>query len=611
MYLLGISALYHDSSACILKDGELIAAAQEERFTRIKHDSSFPINAIEFCLTEANVSIKDVEKVVFYEKPFLKFERILNTFFQTAPLSFSPFMTAFPLWIKEKLFFREFAFRLFRDHFNYKISKEKNFFLFTTHHRSHAASAYYPSPFNDALIITMDGVGEWQTTTIAIGQGNKIEIKEELNFPHSVGLLYSAFTYYLGFKVNSGEYKIMGLAPFGKPIYVNVIKEYLIDLKEDGSFRLRNEYFGFLTGLKMINSKFEKLFGQPTRKPETEINQFHADVAASIQNVTEEIIIQICKYARQKYNLENLCLAGGVALNCVANGKISLSNMFKQIWIQPAAGDSGGSIGAAYDVYHNYFNLRKEEFPTSHANDLMKSAFLGSSYSDNQLLACIHSHGLKYMKFDSDDILASKMANLIEEGNVIGVFRGKMEFGPRALGNRSILGNAFDLQSRSEINLKIKFRESFRPFAPIILKEDCESLFEGNCDSPYMLFTNYINKEFRNVDLEISVKNQNYESSILKAVSHIDFSSRIQTITHESNPFIYEVLKCIKSKRGYGVAINTSFNLRGEPIVESPIDAVNAFMRTNLDYLLLGSFLIDRKANEIRQVGKPTDLILD
>ncbi len=593
MYILGISAFYHDSAACILKNGEIIAAAQEERFTRKKHDASYPYNAIEFVLKVASIKLNDVDKIVFFEKPFLKFERLLETYVAFAPKGFLSFSKAMPVWIKEKLFQKNMLFDCLKKHdANYKSNKN---LYFSNHHLSHAASAFYPSPYEDAIILTADGVGEWATTTVAVGRGNNLEIKKEIHFPHSLGLLYSAFTYFTGFKVNSGEYKLMGLAPYGNPIYVEKIKQ-LIDIKHDGTFRLDQTYFNYATGLTMTNKKFEKLFGQKRRNPETDkLSQFHMDIAASIQNITEEIVLKISKSICEEYKIKNLCLAGGVALNCVANGKLLKENIFDNIWIQPAAGDAGGSLGAALAFWHMEEGKERNINP----DDSMKGSYLGTEYSDDQIINDLNNLSANYEVLGYDEII-DKTADRLSKGYAVGWFQGKMEFGPRALGNRSILGDPRSDKMQKNLNLKVKFRESFRPFAPSILIEDLHNWFDLSVKSPYMLIVANINSK-KKVEMTDEEKNLfgidklNIKRSEIPAVTHVDYSARIQTVSGKNNKKYYDLISKFKEKTSCPVLINTSFNVRGEPIVCSPTDAFNCFMGNELDFLVIGNCFIDKK----------------
>ena len=591
-YILGISAFYHDSAACILKNGEILAAAQEERFTRKKHDPNYPYNAVEFVLDYAGLKLNEVDKIVFFEKPFLKFERLLETYVAFAPKGFVSFSKAMPIWIKEKLFQKNLLFNKLKLH-DKKYDSDKNIY-FSDHHLSHAASAFFPSPFDEAVILTADGVGEWATTTVAIGKGNKLEVKKEIHFPHSLGLLYSAFTYYAGFKVNSGEYKLMGLAPYGDPIYKDKIKE-LIDIKEDGSFRLNQKYFNYATGLTMTNSKFHSLFGQKPRNPKNEkLTQFHMDIAASTQKVTEEIMIKLAKAIRNEYKIENLCLAGGVALNCVANGKILEEKIFKNIWIQPAAGDAGGSLGAALALWHSdQENQRKVN-----KNDDMKGSYLGPEFSQDEIEEELNKIGAKFEIVDYDNLIDQTSGYLSNE-KAIGWFQGRMEFGPRALGGRSIIGDPRSDKMQKNLNLKVKYRESFRPFAPSILKEDLANWFDLNDDSPYMLLVANINSQKKiemtdNQKKLFGIEKLNIKRSEIPAVTHVDYSARVQTVKEETNKRFYDLILKFKEKTGCPVIINTSFNVRGEPIVNTPTDAFNCFMGTELDYLVIGNCILDK-----------------
>ena len=595
--ILGISAFYHDSAACILKDGKIIAAAQEERFTRKKHDPRYPVNAIEFVLKYANLKLSEVDQIVFFEKPFLKFERLLETYVAFAPKGFVSFAKAMPLWIKEKLFQKNYLFNKLKEHDkNYK--SDKNIF-FSDHHLSHAASAFYPSPFNEAVILTADGVGEWATTTVAIGKDNNLEIKKEIHFPHSLGLLYSAFTYYTGFKVNSGEYKLMGLAPYGNPIYEDKIK-MLIDIKEDGTFRLDQKYFNYATGLTMTNNLFNDLFGKKVRDPLNEkITQFHMDIAASIQKVTEEIMIKLAKSVRDEYGLKNLCLAGGVALNCVANGKILKEKIFENIWIQPAAGDAGGSLGAALALWYNENkNDRKINF-----NDDMNGSYLGCEFDQNEIEDELKSIGANFDTENYEKLIDKTSDYLINE-KAIGWFQGRMEFGPRALGGRSILGDPRSDKMQKNLNLKVKYRESFRPFAPSVLREDLNDWFDIDVNSPYMLLVADINSSKKINMTEdqkklFGIEKLNIKRSEIPAVTHVDYSARIQTVTKETNKRYYDLISKFKEKTGCPVLVNTSFNVRGEPIVNTPTDAFNCFMGTELDYLIIGNCILDKKKQNL------------
>ena len=590
--ILGISAFYHDSAACILKDGEIIAAAQEERFTRKKHDPSYPHNAIEFVLNFANLKLSDVNQIVFFEKPFLKFERLLETYVAFAPKGFVSFSKAMPLWIKEKLFQKNFLFNKLKGH-DKDYKSDENIF-FSDHHLSHAASAFFPSPFQEAVILTADGVGEWATTTVAVGKNHNLEIKKEIHFPHSLGLLYSAFTYYTGFKVNSGEYKLMGLAPYGNPIYEDKVKK-IIDIKSDGTFRLDQKYFNYATGLTMTNVNFNNLFGQKPRNSKNEkITQFHMDIAASVQKVTEEVMVKLAKSVRQEYGIKNLCLAGGVALNCVANGKILQEKIFDNIWIQPAAGDAGGSLGAALALWH--LELGKKRIVNS--NDDMKGSCLGNEFKQEEIEIELKSLGAKFESLKYEDLII-KTTDILSNEKVIGWFQGRMEFGPRALGSRSILGDPRSDKMQKNLNLKVKYRESFRPFAPSILDGDISDWFEINVQSPYMLLVANIKPE-RRIEMTNNQKNLfgidklNIKRSEIPAVTHVDYSARIQTVNKYSNKRYYDLIKKFKEKTGCPVLINTSFNVRGEPIVNTPTDAFNCFMGTDLDYLVIGNCILDK-----------------
>jgi carbamoyltransferase len=595
--ILGISAFYHDSAACILIDGEIVAAAQEERFTRKKHDPNYPYNAINFALKYANLKLTEVDQIVFFEKPFLKFERLLETYVAFAPKGFVSFSKAMPLWIKEKLFQKSLLFNKLKEHDkNYR--SDKNIF-FSDHHLSHAASAFFPSPFDEAIVLTADGVGEWATTTVAVGKGNKLEIKKEINFPHSLGLLYSAFTYYAGFKVNSGEYKLMGLAPYGNVIYEDKIKQ-LIDIKDDGTFRLDQDYFNYATGLTMTNNKFHNLFGQKPRDASNEeLTQFHMDIAASVQKVTEDIMIKLSKSIRKEYKIKNLCLAGGVALNCVANGKILQENIFDNIWIQPAAGDAGGALGAALALwYSDQGNSRK-----INPNDDMKGSYLGTEFSQDEIENELKLIGANFKIFDYDNLI-NQTSEYLSKEKVIGWFQGRMEFGPRALGARSILGDPRSDKMQKNLNLKVKYRESFRPFAPSVLREDLSNWFNINVDSPYMLLVANINSE-KKIEMTkeqeklFGIDKLNIKRSRIPAVTHIDYSSRIQTVSQNTNKRYYDLICKFKKKTDCPVIVNTSFNIRGEPIVNTPTDAFNCFMGTELDYLVIGNCILDKHKQDL------------
>ncbi len=594
-YVLGLSAFYHDSAAALIKDGEIISAAQEERFTRIKHDSSFPINAIKFILEENKINISGINYIVFYEKPFLKFERLLETYMAFAPKGFKSFSMAIPTWLKEKLFQKKFILNSLKK--NFSDFDKKTHIYFSEHHLSHAASAFYPSPFEEAIILTADGVGEWTTTSVAIGKKNNIEIKDEIYFPHSLGLLYSAFTYYCGFEVNGGEYKLMGLAPYGKPKYKNLILDNLVNIYDDGSFSLNMKYFNYSTGLTMTNKNFNDLFGQKVRKKDTSIEKFHMDVAASIQSVTEEIILKIVKDLKKKYKLENLCLAGGVALNCVANGKIIKEKIFKNVWIQPAAGDAGGSLGAALAFWH--LELKKNRI-ISDTVDKMKGSYLGKSFTNKEVKNILDVSGANYEEFDDEEMI-SIVAKEISNGKSVGWFQGKMEFGPRALGSRSIIADPRNENMQRTLNLKIKFRESFRPFAPAVLKEKVHEWFDFNGASPYMLIVaNILDK--KKVKLEQNnlegLEKLNIKRSFVPAVTHVDYSARIQTVEKSENPKFYNLIKKFDEITNCPILVNTSFNVRDEPIVNTVDDAYRCFMSTDLDLLVIENFIL-KKENQI------------
>ena len=592
--ILGISAFYHDSAACILINGKIVAAAQEERFSRKKHDAGYPFHAIEFVLKYSRTELSEIDAIVFFEKPFLKFERILETYVAMAPKGFIQFAKAMPSWLREKLFQKNMLLHLLKSHDkNFNNSKK---IFFSEHHLSHAASAFYPSPFNKAIVLTADGVGEWATTTVAIGDGKNLNIKKEIHFPHSLGLLYSAFTYYTGFKVNSGEYKLMGLAPYGKPKYTNLIKEELIDIKEDGSFRLDQKYFNYTTGLTMTNKKFHNLFGENPRNSKKEkLTQFHMDIAASIQEVTEEIMLKICRSLQAEYKIPNLCLAGGVALNCVANGKIYREKIFENIWIQPAAGDAGGSLGAALAYWHIELNKQRQ----NNGTDQMNGSYLGPEFNNEEIERKLNELGAKYHFLDDNELI-DRTASDLSGGNGIGWFQGRMEFGPRALGGRSIIGDPRSETMQKNLNLKVKYRESFRPFAPSVLREDVNNWFDFDKDSPYMLIVSNIKKEKqkRMTDEEkklFGIDKLNVKRSDIPAVTHVDYSARIQTVHKETNKKYYNLIKTFKEKTSCPVIVNTSFNVRGEPIVNSPEDAFNCFMGTELDKLIIGNFYLDKK----------------
>jgi len=587
MNILGISAFYHDSAACLVRDGEIISAAQEERFTRKKHDFSFPKNAARFCLASAGLEAADLDYVAFYDKPFIKFERILETYLAYAPRGIGTFVQAIPLWIKQKLWMKEL------------IAKELGFtgqILFPEHHESHAASAFFPSPFQQAAFLTIDGVGEWTTASYGLGKDNRIEILAEIRFPHSLGLLYSAFTYYTGFKVNSGEYKVMGLAPYGRPIYKDLILNELMDLKEDGSFKLNMKYFGYCTGRTMINRRFEKLFGGPPRKPESLLTQRDMDLARSVQDVTEEVMLRMARHVHRVTGQNNLCLAGGVALNCVGNGRILREGPFENIWIQPAAGDAGGALGAALLAWYQVLDNPRH---ADNQSDSQKGSYLGPEFTDSEIRDYLDQNDIPYTVLEPRRI-PETVADLIAGQKVVGWFEGPMEFGPRALGARSIIGDARSPTMQETMNLKIKFRESFRPFAPSVLKEKARDYFDLDVSSPYMLLVAPVRKEIRRQmskeqETLFGLDKLHVVRSEIPAVTHVDYSARVQTVDPRTNPLYYKMLSTFDRKYKCGVIINTSFNVRGEPIVCTPEDAYMCFMRTNMDYLLMGSFLLDKK----------------
>lgn len=602
MNFLGISSFYHDSAAAIVVDGKIIAAAQEERFTRIKHDPAFPVNAVKYCLQESGLTIDQLDAIVFYDKPLLKFERLLETYYAFSPKGLSSFMRAMPVWLKEKMFLKKLIFDELKKIETYDKGKVK--LLFPEHHLSHSASAFYPSPFEEAAIMTLDGVGEWATASICKGEKNKITILKELKFPHSLGLLYSAFTYYLGFKVNSGEYKLMGLAPYGNPLspdierFKKIITDELIKIYPDGSIWLNQAYFNYATGLRMTNdAEWNKIFGFPVRESESELEQKHCDLALAIQQITEEIVILMAKEAKRLTGSDNLCLAGGVALNCVANGKLQNENIFKNIFIQPAAGDAGGALGAALTAEYIYFN--KERKVTTEMDE-MQGSYLGPEYSDHDTKMMSKKYKAEFSEFLNFDELAEKTAALLSEGNVIGWFQGRMEFGPRALGNRSILGDARNSEMQKKLNLKIKYREGFRPFAPSVLIDSAKEYFNIEGTSPYMLLVQDVKQERRkpvpaNYN-ELPLKDKLYHlRSDLPSITHIDYSARIQTVHKETNPRYYKLIDSFKKLTGYGVIVNTSFNVRGEPIVCTPEDAYKCLMRTEMDYLVVGNILFEKK----------------
>jgi len=590
--VLGISCFYHDSAATLLRDGEIISAVQEERFSRKKHDSNFPINSIKFILQKSNLKLSDIDHIVFYEKPFLKFERLLETYLSFAPFGYKSFAKSMPLWVKEKLFMKKMIIDSLKSiDFNFK-NEDKLFF--SEHHLSHAASAYYPSNFNDAIVLTADGVGEWASTTVAIAEGNNLEIKKEIHFPHSLGLLYSAFTYYTGFKVNGGEYKLMGLAPYGDPKYVNLIYENIIDVKKDGSFNLNQEYFNYCTGLTMTNEKFNKLFGKSVRNPEKEnLKQFHMDIASSIQKVTEEIMIKLCFSLQKEFNKKNLCLAGGVALNCVANGKIKEKKIFDNIFVQPASGDAGGSLGAALAFWH--IELKKEKISNP---NFMKGSYLGPEFDDKEIKSKLDCLGASYESYSQEKII-ELTAMRLSEGKSFGWFQGKMEFGPRALGNRSILADPRSEIMQKNLNLKIKYRESFRPFAPSVLLENVSDWFNYNGESPYMLMVANVKKD-KQINMSedekklFGIKKLNIKRSEVPAITHVDYSARIQTVDELNNPIYYKLISKFYELTGVPILVNTSFNIRGEPIVCSIEDTYRCFLTTELDFLVCGNQILDR-----------------
>lgn len=602
MYILGISAFYHDSAAAIIKDGEIIAAAQEERFSRKKHDAGFPANAVAYCLKEAAVTIDQLDAVVFYDKPLLKFERLLETYYSFAPKGFASFLMAMPVWLNEKLFLK----KIIRDELKkiHSFDKKKLKLLFPEHHLSHAASAFYPSPFEEAAIVTIDGVGEWATTTICKGSGNKIEILKQLNFPHSVGLLYSAFTYYLGFKVNSGEYKLMGLAPYGDPSstqtkdFVQIIKTKLVKIFDDGSVFLDQKYFNYAAGLRMVKDHlFQQLFGFKKRNEDDELQQQHCNLALAIQQVTEEIVIKLCKHAKDITGSKKLCLAGGVALNCVANGKIQNEHIFDDIYIQPAGGDAGGALGAALAAHNIYCDKERKH---SGNTDEMKGSYLGPSFSNAEIESALQQFNAKYKLYEERYELYETVARYIAEGSAIGWFQGRMEFGPRALGNRSIIADARNPEMQKKLNLKIKFREGFRPFAPAVLAEDAENYFNLTTASPYMLLVQQVKKEIQNPVPENyhqqTINEKLYfQKSSIPAVTHIDYSARIQTVHKATNKAFFEMISSFKELTGCSVVVNTSFNVRGEPVVCTPKEAYQCFMRTEMDYLVIENFFLSKK----------------
>ncbi len=638
MNILGISAYYHDSAAALIRDGEIIAAAQEERFSRKKHDARFPKNAIAYCLKEAKIDLRELDRIVFYDKPLVKFERLLETYLAYAPQGFRSFLTAMPIWLKEKLYLKTMLKRELAEMANCKTNKLPSL-LFTEHHQSHAASAFFPSPFQKAAVLCLDGVGEWATTSVWLGDGNQLTPQWEIDFPHSLGLLYSAFTYYTGFKVNSGEYKLMGLAPYGEPKYVDKILNYLIDLKDDGTFRLNMDYFNYTVGLTMTNKKFDELFEGPPRQGEGKLTQREMDIAASIQVVTEEVVLRLCRTVKQELNVDYLCLAGGVALNCVANGRILREGIFKDIWIQPAAGDAGGALGAALAIWYQYCEEsrhvsgegfvvnefkedrtevlttkgedRTEVLTTNQAvvtvaksvahltcHDQMRGSYLGPRFTDTEILEYLDAVKASYHRLDDAELMP-QLAEILEQGNVVGWFQGRMEFGPRALGGRSIIGDPRNAKMQSVMNLKIKYRESFRPFAPSILAERVADYFEIDHSSPYMLLVAPVKASLRipmtaEQEQLFGIEKLNIPRSEIPSVTHVDYSARIQTVHKETNPRYYDLISHFEERSGCPILVNTSFNVRGEPIVCTPEDAYRCFMRTEMDYLVLENFLIPK-----------------
>jgi carbamoyltransferase len=601
MRILGFSAYYHDAAACLLIDGKLVAASQEERFTRIKHDAKFPKNAIEYCLKYAKLKPEDIDYIVFYDKPFLKFERIFETYLAFAPRGFKSFATSLPVWVKDKLFQKKGILTVLSEELDKDVDWGKKL-LFSEHHLSHAASAFFPSPFQEAAILTMDGVGEWTSTSLAIGQGNALAIHREIQFPHSLGLLYSAITYYCGFKVNSGEYKIMGLAPYGQPIYANLIKDHLIDIKHDGSFHLDMQYFDYCTELKMTNARFDALFGGSARTPEGPLSQREMDLAASIQTVTEEVVIKLAKSIQRETGLKNLCLAGGVALNCVANGKLLKEGVFDQIWIQPAAGDAGGAIGAAYGAYHLKLNKPR----TVQTPDAMSGSYLGPSYSQSDIEQRLTSIGACFTTVSHDQLI-EQTAHALVKGKAVGWHQGRMEFGPRALGGRSILADPRSPAVQRLLNLKVKYRESFRPFAPSVLREDLNQWFDLDVDSPYMLLVTEVQKD-QQIPMTEAEKSLfgidllNIPRSTIPAVTHVDYSARVQTVHTDTNLIYHKLLSRFKALTGCPVLVNTSFNVRGEPIVCTPEDAFRCLMGTEIEWLAVGNCILKKEEQDPRLV---------
>ena len=592
MYILGISAFYHDSAACLLKDGEIVAAAQEERFTRKKHDAGFPTHAIQYCLKEAGIAAKDIDNVVFYEKPFVKFERLLETYLAFAPKGFTSFAKAMPVWIKDKLFQKSALIKELKSTLDESVDWRERL-LFSEHHLSHAASAYYPSPFDSAAVLTLDGVGEWTTTSLAIGKGSDLQVVKEIHFPHSLGLLYSAFTYYTGFKVNSGEYKVMGLAPYGEPRYADLIREKLITVADDGSFQLDMSYFDYATGLTMTNKKFDALFGGPPRTSETELTQREMDLAASVQKVTEDIVLELARGIAKETGERNLCLAGGVALNCVANGILLREKIFDNIWIQPAAGDAGGALGAALSTWYLHHN---KERVVSTERDAMKGAYLGPEFTDNEIETELTDCGANFKKLSEAEMIEEVAIALADE-KAVGWMQGRMEFGPRALGGRSIIADPRSPVMQKQLNLKVKYRESFRPFAPSVLREDVSEWFEHETDSPYMLLVADVQSDKRRAMTEeeealFGIDKLNVPRSSVPAITHVDYSARIQTVHADTNPKYHAVISKFKEKTGCPLVVNTSFNVRGEPIICTPTDAFKCFMGTEMDVLAVGNYVL-------------------
>lgn len=599
MWILGISAFYHDSAACLIRDGEIIAAAQEERFSRVKHDERFPASAIQYCVSEAGINADDIDSVVFYEKPFVKFERLLETYLAFAPKGFRSFAQAIPVWVKDKLFQKRNLVDALTNCLGSAVDWDERL-LFSEHHLSHAASAFFPSPFEEAAVLTMDGVGEWSTTSVAVGQGASLSVVKEIHFPHSLGLLYSAFTYFCGFKVNSGEYKLMGLAPYGEPKYADVIRNELLRGMGDGSFQLNLEYFDFATGLRMTSKKFDRLFGGPPRAPESELTQREMDLAASIQEVTEQFVLELARNVRQETGMANLCLAGGVALNCVANGVLLREGIFDNIWIQPAAGDAGGALGAALAGWHLHHNQPRKQIS---GTDAMRGAYLGPEYGNDVVEGELRTFGAVYDRMTEDDLL-DRVVSSLESGEAVGWMQGRMEFGPRALGARSIIADPRSPDMQRKLNLKVKFRESFRPFAPSILRQHLSEWFEVDVDSPYMLLVANVLEERRTEEQERGgglwgIDKLNVPRSEIPAVTHLDYSARIQTVHHETNPLYSRLLEEFMARTGCPVLVNTSFNVRGEPIVNSPGDAVKCFMGTDLDLLVIGHFVLEKKKQPV------------